>query len=136
MGLIYWSVRSSCRRGGKEKGRRRDGVKVVDGWYLILACTSKCMKIWCNIQVIIYPLLETFNFAVSCFKKWKYTEEIVSNCYPQFTLSNHEAAIDEFILKYYLCLRQWKINWWSNHSMIIYKFRIKEFVVKFRHSIK
>ena len=55
MDLIYWSVRSSNRRGG-------DYVKIVDGEYhsfsqLRASLYHKYMKILCNIQLITYRLL-------------------------------------------------------------------------------
>ena len=52
--LIYWSAGSSSRRGG-------DGVKRVDGGYryLIQRQTLEDIKIWCNIQVLIYRFMQT-----------------------------------------------------------------------------
>ena len=54
MDLIYWSVRSSSRRGGYGE---------VDGGKVVLAsCEHNFIKMWCNIQVIIYLLVGGYTF--------------------------------------------------------------------------
>ena len=57
MELIYWSVRSFSLREG-------DGVKGLNKGFHYFSPLRENMKIWCNIQVIIYQLLRIFGYIL------------------------------------------------------------------------
>ena len=67
--LNYWLIRSSRKRG-------RDGVKNVDGGYLYFSQPREHMKIWCNIQIIVYLLLKLFLASSSLLTGRERTLEI------------------------------------------------------------
>ena len=71
MELVYWSVRSSNRRGGDVVKRVDDDNRFFEPATSFALLEN--MKIWCYIQVIIYPLHKLkicVNFSFDFFSKY------------------------------------------------------------------
>ena len=64
MDLIYWSVRLCSRRGGEGKRGWMGGNVMLASFRSITLLD--CIKIWCNIQVIIYRFFPLDNFILVC----------------------------------------------------------------------